>query len=575
MAETEAGSETKSSGFPDLGLDERIQEALAELGYEEPTPIQREAIPVLLAGRDLMGQAATGTGKTAAFALPILQRIGPSDGGARAPSALVLVPTRELAMQVAEAVYRYGKPFRVGVLPVYGGQAMRQQLRALERGVDVVVATPGRILDHIRRRSIDLSEIRMVVLDEADEMLDMGFVDDLEAILEALPAERQTALFSATIAPRIRAIAKKHLKDPVRLAIAREKAPKGEKPRLREVAYVVSRQQKIEALGRILDMEAPTAAIVFCRTRREVDQLAEVLGAHGHAAEALHGGMTQEQRDRVMRRLRDQAIELVVATDVAARGLDIDHLSHVVNYDIPSSTDAYVHRTGRTGRAGREGVAVTLLEPRETRLLRSIEREAKRRIPVENVPTVTDIRARRMERTSVGVREILEAGDFDAYRVIVEALSVDHDLVSIAAAALKRAHEAGAPAVEEAPATAPDAGKQPAGKRGAKDRPAGGPKPRGGRARGAHRPDFVKIRIGLGRRAGIRPADLVGAIVNEARIDPGQVGAIDIVDNFSLVEVEAGEVNEVVEALRKTKIRGRTANVRAEGAPGPRARRKK
>ncbi|MEW5918384.1 MAG: DEAD/DEAH box helicase, partial [Gemmatimonadota bacterium] len=386
--------------FASLGLDERLTETLAALGYEEPTPIQEQAIPALLAGRDLLGQAATGTGKTAAFALPVLQQIAAlSEPQRMTPSALILVPTRELAMQVAEAVHRYGRSLGTHVLPIYGGQAMQQQLRALRRGVDVVVATPGRVLDHVRRASIDLTAVRTVVLDEADEMLDMGFAEDLEAILAALPSERQSALFSATIAPRIADIARKHLRDPVRVTIEREAAATGKKAHLREVAYVVPRQHKIEALGRVLDMENPTSALVFCRTRTEVDELTEVLGARGYVAEALHGGMSQEQRDRVMRRFREESTQLLIATDVAARGLDISHLSHVVNFDIPSSPDAYIHRTGRTGRAGREGVAITLLEPKESRLLRSIEAAGKRRISVESVPSVLDVRARRMELT--------------------------------------------------------------------------------------------------------------------------------------------------------------------------------
>ena len=555
-------------GFTSLGLAAGLLATLSELGYEEPTPIQRQAIPALLEGRDLLGQAATGTGKTAAFALPILQRIGSGDGErGEAPSALILVPTRELAMQVAEAVHRYGRTFKARVLPVYGGQAMQQQLRALRRGVDVIVATPGRVLDHIRRGSIDLDAVRIVVLDEADEMLDMGFVEDLEAILEVLPADRQTALFSATIAPRIAAIARKHLRDPVRLSIVRETAAPGEEPQVREIAYVVSRQQKIEALGRILDMESPNSALVFCRTRMEVDQLAEVLAAHGHGAQALHGGMTQEQRDRVMRRFREGAVELLVATDVAARGLDIGHLSHVVNFDIPSSTDAYVHRIGRTGRAGREGVAITLLEPREKRLLRSIEQTSKRRISVENVPTVLDIRARRMELTSTAVREILEGGELDSYGVIVEALSSDYDLMEIAAAALKLAHEAQGPVTEGADLTPPPAAERGAGKRTGRRPPTDGkPKARQGRQRRS-REDFVKIYVPLGHNAGVRAADLVGAIVNEAAIDPGQIGAIDIADSFSLVEVAEDEADAIVEALRSTKIRGRTANVRRERPP--------
>ena len=322
------------SRFDSLGLDPALVGAVTALGYEEPTPIQREAIPHLLAGQDVLGQAATGTGKTAAFALPLLHRIG-RPGERRAVRALILVPTRELAMQVSEAVHRYGKPFDICVLPIYGGQSIQQQLRALKRGVDVIVATPGRAMDHIRRGTLDLGAVEIVVLDEADEMLDMGFAEDLEAILDATPAERQTALFSATLAPRILAIAKRHQREPVTVRIAREQLPAGEAPRLREVAYIVPRQHKVAALGRVLDMESVASAMIFCRTRTEVDALSEALGGRGYGAEALHGGLSQEQRDRVMRRFRDGTVELLVATDVAARGLDIGHVSHVVNFAVP------------------------------------------------------------------------------------------------------------------------------------------------------------------------------------------------------------------------------------------------
>ncbi|MDQ3951209.1 MAG: DEAD/DEAH box helicase, partial [Gemmatimonadota bacterium] len=393
-----------TSAFSALGLSDALVSTLTGLGYEEPTPIQREAIPPLLEGRDLLGQAATGTGKTAAFALPLIQRIlpGQPDGDPdrqRRVSVLILAPTRELAMQVAEAVHRYGKALGVCAVPIYGGQAIQQQLRALRRGVDVVVATPGRALDHIRRGSLDLSGVRAVVLDEADEMLDMGFAEDLDAILEAVPAERQTALFSATIPARISSIAKRHLRDPVHVKVADEPLAIGDVPRVRQSAYVVQRQHKVAALGRVLDMESPTAALVFCRTRTEVDELTETLNGRGYRAEALHGGFEQEQRDRVMRRFREGTADLLIATDVAARGLDIEHISHVVNFDVPSSPDAYVHRIGRTGRAGREGAAITFAEPREHRLLRNIERMTGQKIQLETVPTVVDLRARRLELT--------------------------------------------------------------------------------------------------------------------------------------------------------------------------------
>ena len=364
---------SEMSSFSDLGLAPELREALAGLGYEEPTPIQREAIPPLLAGRDLLGQAATGTGKTAAFALPALARLADAERSG-APSTLVLVPTRELAIQVSEAFHRYGRGFGARVLPIYGGQPIVRQLRSLAAGVDVVVATPGRALDHIRRGTLPLHALAMVVLDEADEMLDMGFAEDIEAILGGVPAERQTALFSATMPARIERMANRHLGDPVRIEIGGEAVTEGEAPRVRQTAYVVPRAHKPAALGRVLDVESPTAAIVFCRTRGEVDDLTESLNGRGYRAEALHGGMSQEQRDRVMSRLRSGAAELLVATDVAARGLDVDQLTHVVNYNVPSAPQAYVHRIGRVGRAGREGVAITLAEPREHRMLKTIER---------------------------------------------------------------------------------------------------------------------------------------------------------------------------------------------------------
>ncbi|MBD5634015.1 MAG: DEAD/DEAH box helicase, partial [Candidatus Eremiobacteraeota bacterium] len=416
-----------ADGFSTLGLDPALTDALTALGYEEPTAIQREAIPPLLAGRDVLGQAATGTGKTAAFALPLLHRIGRTEGdGARALRGLILVPTRELAMQVAEAVHTYGRALGIRVLPIYGGQSISQQLRALGRGVDVVVAPPGRALDHVGRGTLKFDAVETVVLDEADEMLDMGFADELDALLAAVPKKRQTALFSATMAPRILQIAKRHLHDPVRVTIARETVAPGEAPRVREIAYIVQRRHKAAALARVMDMEDSASAIVFCRTRLEVDELTQTLGARGYGAEALHGGLSQEQRDRVLRRFRDGASDMLVATDVAARGLDIDRVSHVVNYDVPSSPDAYVHRIGRTGRAGREGVAITLAEARDYRLLRNIEQFTKRKITTENVPTVHDLRARRLEFTKTALEEVLEAGDFDAYRTVVEALSNEH-----------------------------------------------------------------------------------------------------------------------------------------------------
>ena len=555
-----------SPTFASLSLDPRLLSALTALGYEEPTPIQQQAIPPLLEGRDVLAQAATGTGKTAAFALPILDAIathpatapGPTKGAG--PVALILVPTRELAMQLAEAVHRYGKTIGVRVLPVYGGASMESQLRALRRGVDVVVATPGRALDHVNRKSLNLDGIRTLVLDEADEMLDMGFAEDLEAILAATPAERQTALFSATLPPRIVTIAGKHLKNPVRISIARETTAHGKLPKVRQTAYVVARGHKRAALGRVLDLESPTAALLFCRTRLEVDDLTEFLKGQGLRVEALHGGISQGERDRVMKKLRSGTLELVVATDVAARGLDIGHLSHVVNYDVPSSPDVYVHRIGRTGRAGREGVAITLAEPREHWQLKNIERATKQKIEIGSVPTVADLRAKRLELTRASLRESLLAGGLDAYRVVVESLAEEFDPLDVAAAAVKLAdpsadgsgsvgEEHEIPAVAVAPPPPPSPRRQ--GKSG----------PRGGRSRDG---GLTSIFIGSGRADGVRPGDLVGAIVKLAKVHPREVGSIQIAERFSLVEVPEAIAEDVIRALRAAGVRRKKVTVRRD-----------
>ena len=660
-------------GFAALPLDSRLLRTLAALGYEEPTPVQLAAIPPLLEGRDLLAEAPTGTGKTAAFALPILQRLvlrmdadrdagRPVEGrgaplpGTRAsrPTSFVLTPTRELAMQVAEAIHKYGRELGVRVVPVYGGQPITTQLHRLARGVDVVVATPGRAVDHLDRGTIRFDEVEMVILDEADEMLDMGFADDLEKILSALPHKRQTALFSATIAGPIARMAEAHLRQPARVRVQSEKTAAGEEARVRQVAYVVRRSDKLAALGRILDVEDGAATLVFARTRGEVDDLAEALSGRGRDAAALHGGLSQEQRDRIMGRFREGALDVLVATDVAARGLDIEHITHVVNYDVPSSPDTYVHRIGRTGRAGREGVAITLVEPREHRLLRDIERTIGQPLQIEGLPTVSDIRERRLDTLKASLREALVAGEFDRYRAVVEALSGEFDLVDIALAAISQADAEArgaedttelAPAVlpsfEQRPARPPVRGagmrprygeptgsfqqrprpvhqprpggappppefrdEGPGGGQGAGGEapgeragtgfrapghpvgagPASGPMPAGPRkgyrasgwrdteGRSVMRPPRVgsggggitRIFVGAGRAAGMRPGDLVGAITNEAGLRGGDIGAIQIADGFSLVEIPEGAAEHVIKVLREATIRGQKVIVRRE-----------
>jgi ATP-dependent RNA helicase DeaD len=402
----------------------------------------------------------------------------------------------------------------------------------------------------------------VLVLDEADEMLDMGFAEDIDTILEATPAERQTTLFAATMPMRLRGIADRHLKDPARIMIAREKTAAGKMPRVRQVAYIVPRAHKVAALQRVLDMESPTSALVFCRTRLEVDTLVETLNAHGYRAEAIHGGMQQRQREAVMARFRAAKADLLVATDVAARGLDIRHLSHVFNYDVPSSPEVYIHRIGRTGRAGAEGVAITLAEPREHRLLRSIESMTKQKIEVATVPTVSDLRARRLELTSASIREQLVAGDLDNVRVVVQSLAGEFDVVDVAAAAVKLVHAHLSDGEERDERDLPSS-PLPREVRRYKE----GESARTSRSRDGGRPSApgtARIYIGAGRQAGIRPADLVGAITNEAGIASRELGVVQIADRFSIVEVPEAAANTVIEAMKRASLRGQRVTIRRD-----------
>jgi ATP-dependent RNA helicase DeaD len=545
-------------GFAELGLPPALCQALAELGYEAPTPIQRAAVPALLAGRDVLGQAATGTGKTAAFALPLLARLAAGERKA-GPRALVLVPTRELAVQVAQAVHKYASKLEVRTLAIYGGQPFGPQLRALERGVDVVVATPGRALDHLNRGTLALEGLELLVLDEADEMLDMGFADELEALLEATPATRQTALFSATLAPSILGIAEQHLKKPARITIERETTPEGELPRVRQAAYLVPRASKSDALARVLELERPKAALVFCRTRVEVDELTEILNRRGLRAEALHGGFAQDQRERVMNRFRAAESGLLVATDVAARGLDIGHLSHVVNYDVPASRDDYVHRIGRTGRAGREGVAITFLEPREKGLVVGMERVTGQTVERATLPDLATLRAKRLERLGEELKLRLAGPALDGERAFLATLTdvAPQDLAAAALALLsERLHGGGeereielTPARRERPDHAHERFQ---------------PKRPGATPRRTSDFEGTRLFIGLGKDADLRPGDLVGAITNEAGVPSAAIGSIRINERFTLVDVRPEIADDVIQALRRTTIRGRKVNVRRD-----------
>ena len=528
-----------ATGFQSLGLSAPLVGAVSALGYEEPTPIQREAIPVLLSGHDMLGQAATGTGKTAAFALPLLDSLSRDKNARGKVRALVLVPTRELAMQVAEALHKYAKGSNLNVVPVYGGAPMDHQIRALRRGTEVVVGTPGRVLDHLRRRTLDLSLVQVLVLDEADEMLDMGFAEDIDAIVKETPATRQTALFAATFAPRIMSIAGRHLKNPKKVQIAQEKRAPGKLPQVRQVAFIVGKGQKIAALNRLLDFESPQSAIVFCRTRLEVDELTDTLNAHGYGAQALHGGMVQKQRDRVMQLFRTEKADILVATDVAARGLDIDHVSHVVNFDLPTAPEVYVHRIGRTGRIGREGVAITLVSPREQRFLQYVERLTKQKIEIGKLPSEADLRQRRLESAKETLRARITAGGLEDMRELIESLAQEFDVIDIAAAAVAIANEG---AEKAAPAGEPEAAT-------IDERSSG---------------RLMLLRISVGKEESIRPADLVGAIAGEAGIPSRVIGAIKIHDDYSLVEVPEELSDRIIEALRRTKIRGNKVTVLAK-----------
>lgn len=538
------------TGFAALGLDPRVLAALAALGYEEPTPIQRAAIPPLIAGRDVLAQAATGTGKTAAFAIPLLHQLRPDAPPRERTSALVLVPTRELAMQVGEAIYRYGKSMGAVSVPIYGGAAMDAQIRSLKRGVDVVIATPGRALDHINRKTLHLAHVRTVILDEADEMLDMGFAEDLEAILAATPKDKQVALFSATIAPRISAIARTHLRDPEVIRMDSEAVKSGKTAKIRQVAYIVPRAHKMLALGRILDVEQPKSAIVFCRTRTEVDELAETLNARGYHAEALHGGLSQEQRDRVMKKFRAHTSDLLIATDVAARGLDVQHVSHVVNYDVPSAADAYVHRIGRTGRAGRTGTAITLAEPREQRMLANIERVTGQKVELASVPTVADLKSKRMEMAQAALRDVILAGDLEPWVDVVVSMAKEFKMTDIAAAAFKQSAAGPEKDEVEIPVTAVRERARP---------PKDGKGPR-------MKPGWKKTRlyVGGGRKLKIRPGDIVGAITGELGVDSGAVGAIEIFDRHSIVEVPEDMAEQIIAALSATTVKGKRLQIRRD-----------
>jgi ATP-dependent RNA helicase DeaD len=514
--------------FHELGLKAEILKAIVALGFEEPTPIQRQAIPLLMQGADVVAQAPTGTGKTAAFAIPIMERVDPAR---RAVQALVIAPTRELAMQVAEASHAIGQYLRVNVLPIYGGQAYDHQLRGLRAGAQVVVGTPGRVMDHIRRGTLRLDAVRLVVLDEADEMLDMGFIEDIEFILERTPKERQTALFSATMPARIQALARRHMRTPQVIGLTHEARTV---PQTQQAYYETPARIKRDALSRILDLQAPRSAIVFCRTRREAAELASVLQARGYAADAIHGDMSQAQRERVLRAFRENRVNLLVATDVAARGLDIPDVTHVFNYDIPDDSDAYVHRIGRTGRMGRKGEAITLVTPREMRLLRVIEKDIRKKLKPLRLPTPEDVAARRREAFLESLRAILKSGAGEPYGLLAEELAEEFSPMEIAAGAIRLAVEAAAGSTAAAVA------------------PSGG---------GATERGMTRLILDAGRLRGVRPSDIVKSLTTDGGIPAPAIGNIDVGDDLAFIEVRTALARKLLTRSPVLQLRGVAARL--------------
>lgn len=537
------------SSFSELGLSEATLKAITELGYEEPTPVQGQTIRLMLEGNDVIAQAQTGTGKTAAFALPIIQNL---DTSLHEVQALILTPTRELAIQVAEAFQSYSKYQQVSILPVYGGQPIERQLRALQRGVQVVVGTPGRIMDHMRRKTLKLGPVRMVVLDEADEMLNMGFIEDIEIILKETAKDRQTALFSATMPAPIAALARRYMHDAKRVTVAAEKRSI---PQIRQSFYEVGKRDKFEVLSRVLDYEVPTAAIIFCRTKLEVDSLVQRLTARAHAAEALHGDLNQMQRDRVMGRFRNEQVDLLVATDVAARGLDVDHISHVINYDIPLDPEIYVHRIGRTGRAGRSGLAISLVTNREARLWQIIQRTVGKPIQKGKLPTMGDVVTRRRERFKDTLREAMAEEGLEPYLKMADELGDEFQPRELAAAAFKLLLGA-TPDMTEDKLAEPEE-LHTYRERGERREPRKYKDSKRARPEG----DSTRLKLEVGREEGVRPGDIVGAIANEAKIEGYMIGAIEIHDHHSMVDVPSKQVPNILLSLKDTSIRGKKINV--------------
>ena len=572
-------SQTPQLSFADLGLDDSVLRALADVGYESPSAIQAASIPPLMAGRHLVGLAQTGTGKTAAFALPILSRI---DMGQRAPQALVLAPTRELALQVAEAISRYAHYLPgLHVLPIYGGQSYVVQLSGLKRGAHIIVGTPGRVIDHLQKKTLDLSQLRFLVLDEADEMLAMGFQEDVETILAETPDTKQVALFSATMPAQIRRISKKYLTDAAEITVKTKTVTAAN---TRQRYLQLSYPQKMDALTRILEVEPFEAMIVFVRTKQATEELAERLRARGFSAAAINGDLVQAQRERTIGQLRSGDLDILVATDVAARGLDVDRISHVVNFDIPQDAESYVHRIGRTGRAGRAGEALLFVTPRERHLLRAIEKTTRQPITEMAIPSVEDVNSIRVAKFADSITERLGSADVALYRRLIQDYEREHDvpMVDIAAVLAVMAQDDRSLLLEPEPPRATRVSSSDRSDRPARaDRPDRPDRParsdRGDRPARSDRPDgpprgpkrrtdepMAKYRIRVGRRHKVQPGFIVGAIANEGGLNRADFGHIDIRGDHTLVDLPADLSDEVFERLRHTRISGQLIDLRRE-----------
>ncbi len=545
--------------FADLGLSPEVLKAITDVGYESPSPIQGLTIPPLLEGRDVVGLAQTGTGKTAAFALPILSRL---DRTQKTPQALVLAPTRELALQVAEAFEKYAAHVKgVSVLPIYGGQGYGVQLSALRRGVHIVVGTPGRIMDHLEKGTLDLSQLRFLVLDEADEMLKMGFAEDVETILADTPDDKNVALFSATMPPQIRRISKKYLKDPVEITVKNKTTTSANTT---QRYMIVSYPQKVDALTRILEVENFEAMIVFVRTKNETETLAEKLRARGFSAMAINGDVAQVQRERTVNQLKSGKLDILVATDVAARGLDVERISHVVNYDIPTDTESYVHRIGRTGRAGRAGDSIAFVTPREKHLLRAIEKATRQPLTQMQLPTVDDVNATRLTRFDDQITQALTQPErIDFFREVVNHYVGEYDVAEVDVAAALAAVMHGEQPLLLQPETARSSSRT------FDDRPTHSGKAQRERTPRASRSDvpMATYRISVGKRHKVEPRQIVGALANEGGLSRGDFGYISIKPDFSLVELPASLPAGTLERLAGTRISGKLIELKTDSAP--------